>query len=149
MAKQLKRKKNLKTYSELMKLPTYEERVRYLMRGGKVGEDTFGNYRYICQKFYHSYEWQAVKKIVKLRDKCLDLGIEDRPIDGKIFIHHINPITIDDIFERRPLCTDPENLICCGFMTHQAIHYSDESILYTDPVERTPNDTCPWRNCND
>lgn len=136
----------MKTYSELIKLPTYEERVRYLMMGGVVGEDTFGPYRELCQKFYRSYEWAATKKLVKLRDECCDLGMRDRPIQGKIFIHHINPITIDDLFERRPICTDPENLICCAFMTHQAIHYSSENILELDPIERTPNDTCPWRN---
>lgn len=136
------------SYSELVELPTFEERFRYLSQRSRVGEDTFGPYRYLCQKFYHSSDWKNVVQSVKLRDQCNDLGLEGRPIHGKVFVHHINPITVEDILQRSKKCTDLDNLICCEFMTHQAIHYSDESILYTDPVERTPNDTCPWRTSN-
>ena len=135
----------MKTFKELKELPTYEERFRYLVKNQKVGEDTFGPYRYLCQKFYKSPEWKNVTRLVKMRDECNDLGIKGRPISGKVYVHHIEPITPDDIIHRREKCLDPNTLICCDFMTHEAIHYSDERLLYTDPVERTPNDTSPWR----
>lgn len=137
---------SIKTYSELITLPTFEERYRYLKLGGEVGKETFGFDRWLNQVFYSSKEWKTFRRDIIVRDMGCDLGIEDRPIGGLIFIHHIEPIKLDDILHRRlEVLMNPENVICCSFDTHQAIHYGDESLLVTLPVERTPNDTCPWR----
>lgn len=135
----------IRTYSELITFPTFEERFRYLKLDGKVGEETFGFDRYLNQIFYKSEEWLALRDFVIVRDMGCDLGIPDREIRSRILVHHMNPISKDDILQRSKFLLDPEFLICTIKNTHDAIHYGDESILYTVPVERTKNDTCPWR----
>lgn len=135
----------MKTYSELVKLKTFKERFDYLKIGGFVGESTFGSHRWANQNFYHSPEWKRIRDIVIIRDMGCDLGIEGREIVQKIYIHHMNPIIMQDLIERSQLLLDPEYMICTSYMTHQAIHYGDESLLVLDPIERRPNDTIPWR----
>lgn len=135
----------IRTYSELIAIPTFEERFRYLKLSGQVGKDTFGFERYLNQKFYRSAEWRRIRDRVIVRDMGCDLGIEDRLIPGKILIHHMNPITDRDIRYATDLLLNPEYLICVSHTTHNAIHYGDESLLITStPVVRTPYDTCPW-----
>ena len=136
---------NIKTYSELISLPTFEERYRYLQLKGNVGEDTFGFDRYLNQKFYRSAEWKRIRDYVIVRDMGCDLGIEDRPIHGKILIHHMNPVTINDIRYATDTLLNPEYLISVTHNTHNAIHYGDENQLTPDPIVRSPNDTCPWK----
>ena len=141
---------SIKTYSELITLPTFIERYRYLRLGGLVGEETFGFDRYINQIFYKSKEWLAIRDHVILRDTgindyCQDLGAAGHDICGRILIHHMNPITKEDIIRRTRYLLDPEYLICTTKNTHDAIHYGDESLLITAPIERTKNDTCLWR----
>lgn len=136
----------IRTYSELITIPTFEERYKYLKIGGKVGEETFGFERYLNQEFYKSHEWQSIRRQVIVRDLGCDLGIEDREIHGKIIVHHMNPITIDDIVSASDFLLNPEYLICTLKSTHDAIHYGDESLLIKAPVERTKNDTCPWKH---
>ena len=136
----------IRTYSELITIPTFEERYKYLKIGGKVGEKTFGFERYLNQEFYKSHEWQSIRRQVIVRDLGCDLGIEGREIHGKIIVHHMNPITIDDIIEASDFLLNPEYLICTLKSTHDAIHYGDESLLIKAPVERTKNDTCPWKH---
>lgn len=135
----------IRTYSELITLPTFEERYRYLRIGGRVGEDTFGFDRYINQIFYKSKEWLSIRDQVIARDNGCDLGIPGREIHRRILIHHMNPITVEDIVNRSEFLLNPEYLICTVKNTHDAIHYGDENLLYKDPIERTKNDTCPWR----
>lgn len=138
--------KNIKTYSELIKLPTFEERYEYLKIGGTVGEETFGFDRYLNQVFYKSKEWLTVRDYVISRDNGCDLGIPGREIrSNKIMVHHINPITKEDILYRSDILLNPEYLITTVKNTHDAIHYGDSSLLYQDPVERSKNDTCPWK----
>ena len=136
---------SIRTYSELITLPTFEERFRYLQLEGKVGEDTFGHDRYLNQMFYTSDEWRRIRRDVIVRDNGCDLGIQDREIHGLIIIHHMNPITVEDIINRSEFLLNPEYLISTVKNTHDAIHFSDERILITDPIERRPNDTCPWK----
>lgn len=135
----------IRTYSELSKLSTFKERFDYLKLNGKVGEDTFGHSRFLNQDFYSSPEWRRTRRNIIVRDNGCDMGLEGYSIQGRIYVHHINPITVDDILERRPCLFDPENLICVSSMTHEAITYGIEDMLPTDPVIRRPNDTCPWR----
>lgn len=136
-------------YSELIQLPTFEERFKYLKLSGRVGQETFGMDRYLNQIFYHDDAWRRVKDIVKLRDSngdyICDLGISDRILPGRVYVHHMIPVTEADILNRADWILNPEYLICCSFETHNAIHYGDEHLLVHDPVERKPNDTCPWR----
>lgn len=137
---------SIKTYSELLTLPTFEERYRYLKLDGEVGKETFGFNRWLNQVFYHSKEWLDFRRDIILRDMGCDLGIRDREITGLIMIHHLEPISIDDILHRRvQVLLNPENSICTSINTHNAIHYGDESLLITAPIERTKNDTCPWK----
>ena len=136
----------IRTYSKLIELPTFEERYRYLRIGGKVGEETFGFERYLNQEFYKSDEWKSVRRQVIIRDNGCDLGMEDREIYGRIIVHHMNPITSDDLIQRSDFLLNPEYLICTIKATHDAIHYGDESLLLKPPVERTKNDTCPWKH---
>ena len=136
---------NIKTYSELITLPTFEERFEYLKIGGKVGVDTFGFDRYLNQVFYRSNEWKSIRDKVIIRDNGCDLGIEGREIYSRIIVHHMNPITKDDILNRSDFLLNPEFLICTIKLTHDAIHYGDSSILLTEPSIRTKNDTCPWK----
>ena len=137
---------SIKTYSELITLPTFEERYRYLRIGGSVGKETFGFDRYLNQKFYSSYEWRQFRRDVIIRDMGCDLGIEDRAIRGLIIIHHLNSIDPKDIQDKNiRVLLDFENVICVSHNTHNAIHYGDDSLLFTDPIIRTKNDTCPWK----
>ncbi|MBQ8237917.1 MAG: hypothetical protein IJZ39_07215 [Oscillospiraceae bacterium] len=138
---------NLRNYTELSKLRTFEERYRYLQLRGRVGEDTFGFDRWINQLFYHDKEWLAVRDKVIIRDNACDLGMLDREIKGdvRIIVHHMNPISKEDILRRSDILLNPEYLICCLDSTHKAIHYGDENLLIQMPVERRPFDTCPWR----
>lgn len=135
----------IKTYSELIQIPTFEERYRYLRIGGKVGAETFGFDRYLNQIFYQTDEWRSIRNLVIVRDSGCDLGILDREIQGLIFVHHMNPISKEDILRRSKYLLDPEYLICTMKSTHDAIHYGDESLLILPPIERAPNDTCPWK----
>lgn len=138
--------KSIKTYSELITLPTFEERYEYLRLDGTVCEETFGFDRYLNQEFYQrSQEWKRVRDFVIIRDQGCDLGIEGREIQGKILVHHMNPITKDDLLKRSRFLLDPEYLICTLKSTHDAIHYGDENLLMKGPVQRTLYDTCPWR----
>lgn len=135
----------IRTYSELIALPTFEERYRYLRLDGRVGQETFGFDRWLNQKFYKDSEWLRVRDFVIIRDNGCDLGIEGREIHSRILIHHMNPITTEDIVKRSKYLLDPEYLICTVKRTHDAIHYGDESLLILNPIERTKNDTCPWK----
>lgn len=135
----------IRTYSELMKLRTFEERFRYLKLGGKVGEQTFGFDRYLNQSFYKSEEWLKLRDEIIIRDNGCDLAIDDREIYSRVIIHHMNPITKYDLLNRTDLLLNPEYLICTTKRTHDAIHYGDEDLLFTGLVERSKNDTCPWR----
>lgn len=136
-----------KTYSELIAIPTYDDRFRYLKIGGKVGETTFGLERYLNQVFYKCDDWLEVRDKAIVRDEGCDLAFPGYEIRGKIIIvHHINPITINDIRNRSPKLFDLENLITVAHKTHNAIHYGDESFLIGQTiVTRKPNDTCPWK----
>lgn len=138
-------RKIIRTYSELMTLPTFEERFRYLKLGGKVGEDTFGFDRYLNQVFYRSAKWKEIRDYVIIRDNGCDLGIEGHEIYKRILVHHMNPITKEDILRESEFLLDPEYMICTIKNTHDAIHYGDESLLITAPIERRKNDTCPWK----
>lgn len=134
------------SYSHLITLPTFEERYHYLKLGGVVGEETFGYDRYLNQVFYSSKEWKTFRRDIIVRDMGCDLGIEDREIGRTILIHHMNPITLADIHQRNlDVLLNPENVICTSLNTHNAIHYGDESLLVLPPIERSRNDTCPWR----
>ena len=135
----------IRTYTELTKLPTYEERFAYLRLDGTVCDETFGNDRYLNQILYKSPRWRKVRREVIIRDNGCDLGIEDYEIRGRIIVHHMDPITLDDIIHERDSVLNPEYLICTAHNTHNAIHYGDESLLVTAPIERSKNDTCPWR----
>lgn len=137
----------MKTYSELIKLKTFKERFEYLKLDGVVGEDTFGFDRYLNQRFYKSKEWRDVRNYVIARDLGCDLGIADREIiDEEILIHHMNPITKDDIINKTDLLLNPEYLITTIDNTHRAIHYGNDEMLYKPPIERFKNDTCPWKH---
>lgn len=139
----------IRTYSELIRLPSYEERYSYLRLHGKVGRETFGNLRHYNQKFYHSREWKLVRNKVIARDYGCDLGIDGLEINDRIYIHHMNPVEIETFLygeeEAMRLYLDPEFLICCCYNTHLAIHYGDERLLTSKPIERRPGDTCPWK----
>lgn len=135
----------IRTYSELITIPTFEERFEYLRLDGRVGEETFGFDRYLNQVFYKSKEWLRVRDYVITRDNGCDLGIEGHEIYGKVLVHHMNPISKEDILRRSDWLLNPEYLISTIKNTHDAIHYGDASLLITAPIERKPNDTCPWR----
>ena len=142
----MNKKTSIKTYSELITLPTFEERFAYLQLSGVVGKDTFGFDRYINQFFYRSKKWRSIRDQVIIRDNGCDLGVEGYEIYGNILIHHINPITIKDIERESEFLLDPEYLITTTHNTHNAIHYGDASLLPATPIERSRNDTCPWRH---
>ena len=143
----LMRQIKIRTYSELMELSTFEERYEYLKLGDKVGEETFGSDRYLNQILYHSDRWKKLRAYVITRDHGCDLGMLDREIpEGvMIFVHHMNPITVEDVLNESEFVFDPEYLITTIKITHDAIHYGDSELLYQDPIERSKNDTCPWR----
>lgn len=136
----------IRTYSELITLSTFKERYEYLRLGGVVGKDTFGFDRYLNQIFYKSLEWQSVRREVIIRDNGCDLGLDGYEIKGKILIHHMNPINVEDILNRSDTLLNPEYLITTVLATHNAIHYGDATLLSTLPKERSKNDTCPWRH---
>lgn len=136
----------IRTYQKLIKFPTFEERFEYLRLDGQVGADTFGFDRIFNQRFYRSKEWQQIRGQVILRDQGCDLGLEGYDIQNGIVIHHMNPITLEDIENATDILLDPEYLICCTHDTHNAIHYGDQKIFRSKVlVERKPNDTIPWR----
>lgn len=135
----------IRTYSELIKFETFEERYNYLKLDGRVGEETFGFDRYLNQIFYKSPEWLSVRNEVIVRDNGCDLGIDGREIHTKILVHHMNPIRKEDIINRSEFLLNPEYLITTFKRTHDAIHYGDEELLIKDHKERTKFDTCPWR----
>ena len=135
----------IKTYSELLTFSTFEDRYEYLRLNGSVGEETFGFDRYFNQKFYRSKEWKNAKDKIVIRDHGCDLGIDGYEIWGKIYIHHMNPITLQDLENQSDFLLNPEYLICTTLSTHNAIHYGDKSLLPQEMVERQPNDTCPWK----
>ena len=137
--------KKIRTYSELSKLTTFEDRYNYLRLDGFVGEETFGFDRYLNQLFYTSQKWRSIRDFVIIRDNGCDLGVEGYEIYGKIIIHHMNPITVSDIINETEYLLDPKFLISTTHNTHNAIHYGDEKLLITGPIERKPNDTCPWK----
>lgn len=134
-----------RSYSELVKLPRFIDRYRYLKLNGTIGDKTFGYDRYLNQILYQSTEWRRFRRNIVIRDNGCDLATPGHEIQGKILIHHINPIILRDIEQRDTKVFDPENVISTSLLTHNAIHYGDESILITEPIERRPNDTCPWK----
>ena len=135
----------MRTYTELIKFNSFEDRFNYLSLKGAVGEETFGFDRWLNQKFYKSNEWRAIRDFVIIRDGCCDLAMDGYEIMGKVYVHHMNPIEQTDILHSTDILIDPEYLVCVSHNTHNAIHYGDISILVTEPVIRTPNDTCPWK----
>jgi hypothetical protein len=135
-----------KCYSELVKLKTLIERYEYLRTFSKIGEETFGGSRYLNQYLYTKSDlWKSVRRKVILRDNGRDLGLDDYIIQGRIIVHHINPLTKEQLLNFDECIFDMENLISCSHDTHNAIHYGDKSLLPQDPIERRPFDTCPWR----
>lgn len=139
-------RKIIRTYKELSQLKTFEERFEYLKLGGLVGVDTFGFDRYLNQMLYRSSEWKTIRHKVIVRDNGCDLGCDDHEIFGqRIIIHHMNPISIEDIKEGSKFLLNPEFLITTIHSTHNAIHYGDSSLLVSAPIERRQNDTCPWK----
>ena len=136
---------SIRTYSELILLPTFEERYEYLRLDGRVGEETFGFDRWLNQTFYKSEEWLSMRDKIIVRDNGCDLGIPGRDIYSRILIHHMNPITKEDILRRSDILLNPEYLICVTPNTHRAIHYGNSNLLIKDLIERRPNDTCPWK----
>ena len=137
---------NIRTYSEMIILKTYEERFDYLKIGGRVGLETFGYDRYLNQILYNTKQWKKFRREIIIRDNARDLACEGYEINYRILVHHINPITVEDIINRNPMIFDPENAITTTHRTHNAIHYGDKNLLVLQPMERIPNDTCPWRH---
>lgn len=135
----------IRTYSELISIPTFIERYEYLKLEGSIGELTFGGRRQLNQILYHDPEWRRIRREVILRDHGRDLAFEGRELNRFICVHHLEPITIDDILDRRPKVFDMENLVCTSSKTHKAIHYGNKETLQQEFIERTFNDTCPWR----
>lgn len=134
-----------RTYSELIQLPTFMERFEYLKLNGKVGEELFGYARYLNQVFYQSDKWKKARRDVILRDHWNDLGVDGYEIKGAIYVHHMNPITLDQLKNDDPCLVDPEFLISCSRKTHDAVTLGSEMLLPQKPVERFPNDMCPWK----
>lgn len=137
----------IRTYSELIKLPTFKERFEYLKLGGVIGEETFGFDRYLNQMFYKSREWKKLRNDIIVRDNGCDLAMPDHEIiDQTILIHHMNPLTKEDILNMTEFVLNPEYLICTILNTHNAIHYGNSDLLYQEPIVRYKNDMCPWRH---
>ena len=137
---------SIRTYSELITIPTFEERFEYLQLKGSVGKDTFGYDRYLNQVLYSSPEWKRLRNQIIIRDGGCDLACDGYDIYDKVLIHHLNPITVEDVLARSRKVFDPDNLVCVSHNTHNAIHYGDMDLLVTGPIIRTKNDTCPWRH---
>lgn len=137
----------MRTYTELMGLSSFEERFRYLKLSKSSGMALEGHPRFVSQGFYHSAEWRNVRDFVIVRDLGCDLACPDRPIYGVIKVHHMNPISLEDIEKGSDLVLNPEFLITTCQRTHNSIHYGDESLIFSQHfVERRPNDTIPWKN---
>lgn len=134
----------IRTYSELVSFDTFLERLEYLQLHAGVGVDTFGSARYLNQMFYHDPAWRSVRDQVIVRDNGCDLGIEGRGIHSRIHIHHLNPISKDQVLTRDPVVFDLNNLVCCSEQTHRAIHYGSSDIVVKDPMDRRPGDTKLW-----
>lgn len=134
-----------KTYTELSKLRTFEDRFNYLAEKGVIGDQTFAGNRFLNQEFYHSKEWKKIRDLVIIRDRGMDLGVSGHPINGRVIIHHMIPIRKEDIMFRTPFLIDPEYMISVSYKTHNAIHYGSFESIPKDYIPRTPNDTCPWR----
>lgn len=136
-----------KSYSTLITIPDYYQRFNYLKLSGDVGFQTFGSHRYLNQAFYASAEWKEFRRDVILRDDGRDMAHPDVPIQGRIYIHHLNPISIEDLLHKRlDILLNPENAVCVSYNTHQAIHYGSIDLLGSITlVERRPGDTCPWK----
>ena len=137
---------SIKTYSELITLPTFEERFEYLQLKGSVGKDTFGYDRHLNQVLYRSPEWKRLRNQIIIREAGCDLACDGYDVYGKVLIHHLNPITVEDVLARSRKVFDPDNLVCVSHNTHNAIHYGNVDLLVTGPIIRTKNDTCPWRH---
>lgn len=135
----------MRCYSELIRIPTFEDRLKYLMTAQHPGDRTFGGDRYLNQQFYQSREWKSIRHKIAVRDNGFDLAFDGYPVGATGVIHHINPISIDNLTHSDDCLFDPENLILCSLRTHNAIHYGNESSIPTPIVERRPGDTCPWR----
>lgn len=136
----------MKTYNEMITLPTFEERLKYLQTNGIVGHDTFGAYRWMCQELYHGTMWKRLRDKIIVRDEAFDLAIDGLEIRSKIIIHHIEPITIIDIKNKTQKLLDPNNLVCVSVLTHNNIHYGNDTIDTMLDCVRKPNDTSPWLN---
>lgn len=136
---------NLRCYRELIRLKTFDERFEYLKLKGIVGEATFGYDRYLNQLLYTSGEWRRIRRDIILRDNGCDLAVEGYDILDTIIVHHMNPISVEDLIDFSEDVINPEYLICVSHDTHNAIHYGDESLLTREPIERKPGDTCPWK----
>lgn len=136
---------SIKCYSELITIPSFLDRYNYLKIGGKVGAETFGHDRYLNQILYRSRDWLDFRDVIIIRDNGCDLACEGFELYDRILVHHINPVTVEDVLRRDPKVFDPENVVSTCLNTHNAIHYGDASLLALLPPERTPNDTCPWR----
>lgn len=138
-------KSMIKSYSDLIKIQSFDDRFAYLRLSGSVATPTFGGHRYLNQILYQTDDWKRARREVILRDNGCDLAHDDYMIFGSVYVHHINPITIDDILGRRPCVFDLDNLICCSFKTHNILHYGNEENPYSKPAERSRHDTCPWK----
>lgn len=141
----MKKDNRIRTYHEMIRLPTFEERFEYLKLSGSVGAETFGFDRYLNQDFYRSEEWKRVRRAVIARDSGCDLAVRGREMDSGIHVHHMNPIGPEDILEHSDRLLNPEYLVCVSDVTHKAIHYGNSDSIVRDPVERRPGDTCPWK----
>ena len=137
---------SIRTYSELITIPTFEERFEYLQLKGSVGKDTFGYDRYLNQVLYRSPEWKRLRNQIIIRDGGCDLACDGYDIYDKVLIHHLNPITVEDVLARSRKVFDPDNLVCVSHSTHNAIHYGEVDLLVTGPIIRTKHDTCPRRH---
>lgn len=145
MLQEVNKMKSIKTYSELCELSSFEDRYNYLKLEGSVGFDTFGFDRWMNQMFYKSKEWKDIRNYIITRDNGCDMGLKGYEINDKIIIHHMNPITVNDIIYSNAVLLDPEQLICVSQKVHNAIHYGSDDLLIRPIVERMPNDTVPWR----
>lgn len=135
----------VRCYSDLILLDSLEERFDYLRLNGEVGEIQFGYYRYLNQVFYHSARWRKAKSEVVVRDNGYELGVPGWKISGHIYVHHMNPITLEQLKDDDPCLYDPEYLISCGYDVHQAITWGNRDLLPKPMIIRRPNDTCPWK----
>lgn len=137
---------NIRTYSELITIPTFEERYNYLKLNGIVGKETFGYDRYLNQLLYRSLDWRSFRDRIIIRDNGCDLACEGFELQSRIIIHHIDPITVEDILNKHPKVFDPENVVSTSHNTHLAIHYGDKNLISIGPINRYKNDTCPWKH---